>query len=213
MLDMLMSGSSKHSVFEIKYRKYVFILEFSVLIRNFCQCLIPTVLQKPIIYFVNITGDIHPVEFLPDLFYLIFRKIPVIQCLVFIHQIFHHRIHSCKDRNILKFEIEQMDQLLFGFFQSTDLNRLKIHQLIFQNCQKAFHLSDKSGRLLLQIALPDSHLRKMDQLLQIIITVLTVRYDSFQFSVRKQIKTHLLDIFFSKLWQNVGNIIRKYAVR
>ena len=87
------------------------------------------------------------------------------------------------------------------------------HQLIFQNCQKAFHLSDKSGRLLLQIALPDSHLRKMDQLLQIIITVLTVRYDSFQFSVRKQIKTHFLNIFFSKLWQNVGNIIRKYAVR
>ena len=64
-----------------------------------------------------------------------------------------------------------------------------------------------------RLAIPDSHLRKMDQLLQIIITVLTVRYDSFQFSVRKQIKTHFLDIFFSKLWQNVGNIIRKYAVR
>ena len=94
MFYIFLRALSKQSVFQIKDRKYIFVLNLPSLIWHIRKQLISVILQHPIIDRVDVFCHIHTVKPGFQKFSVIIGNITALQRLICINEILHDSIHS-----------------------------------------------------------------------------------------------------------------------
>ena len=86
--------------------------------------------QETAVHHIDIPCLVHTHEFLhhKGTFFLIHIAIP--KCLHLVNEILRHSFHTGKQGNVLEFEIEQLDDLLFFPGEVLVFHIMEIHQLI-----------------------------------------------------------------------------------
>ena len=212
MFDVLMVCFSEKPVLQIQHRKDIFISQHTLFQRNRRQLRISAFLHHPLIDFVNIPGHVHFLKLCLYCLPILVRQIPVMERFPRVNKILHDHLHTRQKRRFLKLEVEHLDQLLLRQFHSAEFYRSEIHQPVFQLRQEAFGLTDETGGLFPLISFSCLWIPRCHLLLQPVTAVFTIRHNSPQFPVRKQVETHLLDIFLSQFRKDMGDIIGKHTI-
>ena len=203
MADIAARSPGPKPVFQIQQRIHILIFQKSLLRRYIPQRRISGILQQPVIDHIQIRGHIKTLKLLPDHQQFLFRKRPIMECLVFIHKILHHRIHSGQQRNSGEFVVEQLQDLLRLFLHALIFHVPEIHQTVLQFHKKSFHALYKFFGLLPAVScFPVPNLT-----LDLMVSVLAVSNRILQFPIRKQVKTHFPDIFLPQFRKDMGNVI------
>ena len=210
MLDIASPLLALQTVFQIKYRINILIFQFSLLIGSTRKSFVSILFQELAVDHIEISGHIQLHKFLTDQVFLIICQITVAQSLYLINEIVRNCIHSGQKRKILEFEIEQLNNFSLSFHKSLIFHIPEIHQAVFQFYDIAFHKINKFHRLL--FLCQRNFVWKTNSAFDLVIAILAVRNCISQLFVSKKIETHFLDILFSQLRQDMGNIIRKYTV-
>ena len=212
MFDPLMGGFPSETVFEIQERVYVLIRDDPLLQGDLRQQGQPQILQKPVVDLIQVFGHIQAVKFLLQEFQLFLRKIPLVQSLIGVREMLHHRPGPLQKRSLLETEIKHLDQFFLSKLHSFEPDLFEIHQPILQNCQESLHLSCKFLGLLPLKQCLLVFIRAFHHPFQLVVLILTVRRCVPQFVVSKKIKTHFPDLLFPQFRQDMGNIVREHPV-
>ena len=209
MADVPARRPGQKPVFQIQQGIHILIFQKSLLLRYIPQRRISGILQQPVIDHIQIRGHIETLKSLPDHQQFFFRKCFIMERLIFIHKTLHYCIHSRQQRHSGEFIVEQLQDLLRLFLHALIFHVPEIHQTVLQFHKKSFHALYKFFGLLPAVScFPVPNLT-----LDLMVSVLAVSNRILQFPIRKQVKTHFPDIFLPQLRKDMGNVVRKYAIR
>ena len=95
--------------------------------------------QETVVQNIKVSRLVHPVKTALHCLPFFLRKVKSLQRFHLINEILRHCIHSGKQRDIHKFKVKKLDDLLFFFDYTTMFHIPEIHKAVFQFYQIAFH--------------------------------------------------------------------------
>ena len=174
MFDIFLRAFSEESVFQIKDRVYILILDLSPLIWHIRELIISVVFKHPVINGINIFCHIHAVKFTVQQFSVIIGNVTAFESLISIYKVVLDRIHPCEQRSVLEFKVEHTDQFFFRHFHSPETDLFKIDQPVLKCRQKALDQPHKVFRLFHTEPLFLAIARKFHNAFQMVVFILTV---------------------------------------
>ena len=204
MADRGIPSAACKDQLQVQHRIHILIGKLSLLISAVGQSRVSLFFQKPAVQNIDILRLIHTVKKNTNTIALLLRKLFPCQCLIFIHNIFTHCIHSGQKRVFRKFFIKQRLDFLRASVKALNRYVRKIHKLCFQLHHITIQTVHKlPGLFFLKAAVIPTGQKPF----QTVIAVLTVIYRILQPTIGKGIQAHLPDRLLPQFRQNMGNII------
>ena len=130
-------------VFQIQDRIHILITKLSLFILYLWKRRKSFLSQETVVQNIKVSRLVHPVKTALHCLPLFLRKVKSLQRFHLINEILRHCIHSGKQRDIHKFKVKELDDLLFFFDYTTMFHIPEIHKAVFQFYQIPFHAVQK----------------------------------------------------------------------